>query len=79
MYNIQFHLNRYCYFDIPLIVYCFSHQGEIQIDDHEEALRQCRQGNRLSDDAPQRIFINRFENDLENDLLAMYKTLAFRL
>lgn len=60
-------------------MYCFSHQGEIQIDDPEEALRQFRQGNRLSDDAPQRIFINRFENDLENDLLAMYKTPAFRL
>lgn len=53
-------------------MYCFSHQGEIQIDDPEEALRQFRQGNRLTDDAPQRIFINRFENDLENGLLAMY-------
>ncbi len=51
----------------------------MQILDHQEALQQFREENKVPDEAPQRIFINRFEDDLEDDLLAMYKTPAFRL
>ena len=51
----------------------------MQIFDPQEALRQFREENKVLDDTPQRIFVNRFEDDLENDLLAMYKTPAFRL
>jgi hypothetical protein len=42
-------------------------------------LQKFREENKVPDDAPQRIFINRFEDDLENDLLGMYKNPAFRL
>ena len=51
----------------------------MQILDPQEALPQFREENKVPDEAPQHIFINRFENDLQNDLLAMYKTPAFRL
>ncbi|CAB4007572.1 E3 ubiquitin- ligase pub2 [Paramuricea clavata] len=52
---------------------------EIQILDPQKALQKFREENKVPDDAPQRIFINRFEDDLENDLLGMYKNPAFRL